>query len=67
MGQFSIVERGKEPRTVASISGAAMEWVENPGLRVYEMTPTGPIGPNYWQNGRQVTEDELRAALPVRV
>lgn len=67
MGQFSIVENGKEIRTVASISGAAMVWANNPALRVFRLVPSGPPGPDAWQRGEEVMVDELRAALTVRI
>jgi len=63
MSQFSIEENGRAMRTVASKSGAALEWKDNQALRVYEMSPTGPVGPDCWQKSREVLPDELRKTL----
>ena len=63
---FSIVEGGEEVLTVPGLSHAALAWSENPGARrVYRIKPTGPVGPNAWERHSEVSESELRAALPI--
>lgn len=65
---FVIVEGEREVSTVAGLTGAAMVWNENPGARrVYITAPSGPVGPDPWQRVREVTPDELRNALHIRV
>lgn len=67
MATYSVVENGKEVGTVASLSGAARLWEENPILRVYHLAPTGPVGPDAWQRGDEIPPEELRKALIVRI
>ena len=63
---FVIVEGELEISTVASLSGAAMIWSENPSARrVYRLIPSGPVGPQAWQRGPEVTPDDLRNALRI--
>ena len=63
---FSIVESGKEILTVPGLFHAALAWIENPEARqVYRIAPTGPVGPDAWEQVGEVSESELRAALPV--
>ena len=64
---YLVVEDGKEIQTVASLLGAAMLWAENRARRVYQVALSSPPGPDAWQRGREVTADELRAALTVRL
>lgn len=67
MQTFSIVEGGEEILTVPGLFHAALAWIENPEQRqVYRIAPTGPVGPNAWEHVGEVSESELRAALPVR-
>ena len=64
---FSIVESGEEILTVPGLFHAALAWIENPETRqVYRIAPTGPVGHNAWEQIGEVSEFELRAALPVR-
>ena len=64
---FSIVESGEEILTVPGLFHAALAWIENPEMRqVYRIAPTGPGGPNPWEQLDEVSKSELRAALPVR-
>jgi hypothetical protein len=65
MGQYQVTEGNREIRTVASLSGAAMEWAENQSARrVYRIAPSGPVGPAVWQKDSEVTPKELMEALP---
>lgn len=65
---FVIVEAEREISTVGSLLGAALLWTENPGARrVYSTAPSGPVGQDPWQRGREVTPEELRHALRARV
>jgi hypothetical protein len=65
MGQFQVVEGDREIKTVGLLSGAAMEWAENPNARrVYRMAPSGLIGTGVWQRDSEVTPGDLMAALP---
>ena len=65
---FSIFERGEEILTVPGLFHAALAWIENPEARqVYRIAPTGPVGPDAWEQTGEVSESELRAALPVRI
>lgn len=64
MRNYSVVEDGREIYTGASLWSAAQLWTNNPtGRRVYEMFPSGPLGPDAWQKEREVTPDELLAAF----
>jgi hypothetical protein len=67
MATYTVVENGKEIETVASLLGAAKLWEENPRRRVYQLAPTGPVGPDAWQRGDEITLEELRKALTVRI
>jgi hypothetical protein len=65
---FVIIEGEREVSTVAGLTGAAMVWNENPGARrVYQIAPTGPVGPDAWERVREVMPDELNNALHIRV
>ena len=65
---FSIVESGEEILTVPGLFHAALAWIENPERRqVYRIAPTGSVGPNAWEHVGEVSEAELRAALPLRL
>jgi hypothetical protein len=67
MASYSVVEEGKEIQTVASLYGAAKLWEENRTRRVYQSVLSGPLGPDAWQRGPEVTADELCVALTVRI
>jgi len=67
MATYLVVENGKAIETVASLLGAAKLWEENPARRVYHLAPTGPVGPDAWQRGDEVSPEELRKALIVRI
>jgi hypothetical protein len=67
MGFYSVFEGGDEIEMLASLSGAAMLWNENRARRVFEMAPSGPLGPHAWQQSREMTVDELLGALPVGI
>jgi hypothetical protein len=68
MATYSVVEGGKEIGALASLSGAAQKWAESrPGRAVYEISPSGPPGPDAWERGRRVTLSELVGALEVRI
>jgi hypothetical protein len=67
MSTYSVVEDGKQIATLASLRGAAKLWEENPARRVYHIAPTGPVGPEAWQHGEEVTPHDLREALNLRI
>jgi hypothetical protein len=67
VANYSVVEEGKEIQTVAGLYGAAKLWEENRARRVYQSVLSGPPGSDAWQRGPEVTADELRAALTVRI
>lgn len=63
---FSILEGDKEILSAPGLSHAALAWSENPEVRrVYQIAPTGPVGLDPWERLGEVSESELRAALPV--
>jgi hypothetical protein len=67
MGTYSVVENGEQIATLASLYGAAKLWEENPIRRVYNIAPTGPVGPDAWQHGEEVIPNDLREALNIRI
>ena len=67
MANYSVVEDRQGNPDVASLYGAAKLWEENRARRVYRSVLSGPPGPDAWQRGPEVTADELRAALTVRI
>lgn len=63
--QFFLIVEGEREETVASLHGAALQWNENRNTRhVYLIAPSGPIGTDAWQKIRELTVNELEAALP---
>ncbi|MBB6144339.1 hypothetical protein HNQ77_002291 [Silvibacterium bohemicum] len=63
MSNYFVVEDGKQIASLASLYGAAKLWEENQARRVYHIAPTGPVGPDAWQRGEEVTPIDLREAL----
>ena len=64
---YSVVEDGRQIATLASLYGAAKLWDENRDRRVYQIAPTGPVGPDAWQLGEEITPNDLREALNIQI